>query len=101
MNLYDIFTLARFPLVTHREGLSKAGEGGFLGHREVKDGEAGPYVWQSFRLLALVRARYAECDQIIKAYARALKKHDLLSVTDGTARRTDGTPVAFVSLAEG
>ena len=101
MNLYDIFKLPCFSLVTNREGLSKAGEGGFLGHREVKDGEAGPYVWQTFLFSMLVRRRYAECDQIIKAYARALKKHDLLSVTDGTARRTDGTPVASVSSFEG
>lgn len=39
--------------------------------------------------------RYEECTEIIAAYARALVKYDLLSVTDGTVKRSDGTPVHF------
>ena len=94
MNLYDIFLFPRFRRVTRREGLSRAGEGGFLGHREVVDGKAGHFVWQSSSSSPLVTPRYVECNEIMKAYARALKKHDLLSVTDGTSHRSDGEPVA-------
>lgn len=36
---------------------------------------------------------YTKCDEMMKAYARAVLKHDLLSVTDGTKLRSDGTPV--------
>lgn len=36
---------------------------------------------------------YTKCDEMMKAYARAVLKHDLLSVTDGTKKRSDGTPV--------
>ena len=100
MNLYDIFLLPLVHPVTRREGLSKAGEGGFLGHREIVDGQAGPYVWQSSHWLPPVIRSYVECNDIMKAYARAMKKHDLLSVTDGTARRSDGEPVALRALHE-
>ncbi|RIA88588.1 hypothetical protein C1645_725835 [Glomus cerebriforme] len=29
-------------------GINEAGDGNFLGHREINDGVAGPYVWQSY-----------------------------------------------------
>lgn len=44
--------------------------------------------------------RYEECTEIIAAYARALVKYDLLSVTDGTVKRSDGArPYISSSLA--
>ena len=55
----------------------------YLGHREIVDGKAGDYVWQTFN----------ECDEIIDSYSRALVHENLLSVTDGTLQRSDGTPV--------
>ena len=36
---------------------------------------------------------YQECDDIINAYSRAIVKYGLLSETDGTQKRSDGTPV--------
>lgn len=36
---------------------------------------------------------YQECNDIIDAYSRAIVKYNLLAVTDGTQKRTDGTPV--------
>ncbi|CAB4381446.1 uncharacterized protein OCT59_028041 [Rhizophagus irregularis] len=37
-------------------GVKKAGDGNFLGHREIKDGVAGPYIWESYNT---VQARVA------------------------------------------
>lgn len=98
MNLYDIFLFSSFRCFRRREGLSKAGEGGFLGHREIVDEKAGPYVWQSSLCFSFVMHSYVECNEIMKSYARAMKKYNLLSVTDGTARRSDGEPVAVQTL---
>ena len=42
----------------------------------------------------LLTCRYEECTEIIAAYSRALVKYDLLSVTDGTIKRSDDTPVS-------
>ena len=36
---------------------------------------------------------YQECNDIIDAYSRAIAKYGLLSETDGTQKRSDGTPV--------
>ena len=36
---------------------------------------------------------YQECDDIINAYSRVIAKYGLFSETDGTLKRSDGTPV--------
>ena len=42
---------------------------------------------------------YTETYERIKAYSRALIKYDLLSVTDGTKKRSDNTPVLFLLIS--
>ena len=73
--------------------MSKAPEGGYLGYRPVVDGVAGEYEWIEFDCFFHYNSSYTECNERMKAFARALLKYDLLSETDGTQKRTDGTPV--------
>lgn len=56
-------------------------------------GVAGDYEWKTYLSLREMKDRYGECTKAIEAYARVLMKYDLLSVTDGTKKRSDGTPV--------
>lgn len=47
------------------------------------NGKAAEYEWYT----------YKRCDAIMKAYAAAIDHYDLLSITDGTEKRSDGTPM--------
>lgn len=40
---------------------------------------------------------YKRCDEVMKAYAAAIDYHNLLSETDGTEKRSDGSPVSTLS----
>ena len=48
-----------------------------------------------------IRCSYQECEDIINAYSRAIVKYNLLSETDGTQKRSDGTPVVIFEYDNG
>lgn len=62
------------------------------------DGKAAEYEWYTYGFNSSFNPSYKRCNEIMKSYAAAIAHHDLLSTTDGTEKRSDGTPVLFFTI---